>query len=169
MSCLNFISGLATGIWQDIGEPPDLSVSTIFSKLSSSGMLGELDALINTCHTFNESGCIEPSLNGEEISIYQKIYYLNFYKKKSVQAISIGNGLGSSSWISIDEADTKIRRTNPVEISKVYKDLAKQTESSLNDLVSAYRMNRSFARDISFYGIDQYGNNYPLGDNINRI
>lgn len=168
MNCV-FIQNTATGIWTDISEPTNLSVSAIETKLLSSGFIGQFDALINGCHHVSyDTGisgyCVSPSLNGEEVAIFQQLYLTNYYAKRSSEVLSLNNGLTAGAWVEIVEADTRIRRANPNEIAKFYKDLYKEFKSNLDDMISAYNRNQSNARSVDYFSIDQYGSRNPLSD-----
>ena len=85
MSC-EYVGIIASGIWNDIGSPTSITISAISGRLLTSGFLGQLDAINQTCH-FIDSGCIYPLLVGEEIAIYEEIYKANYYRTFSTQEI----------------------------------------------------------------------------------
>jgi hypothetical protein len=160
MSCF-LLSGVASGIWQNIGEPSDLAVSTIYAKIASSGMLGQLDVAINGCHSFDESGCVTPPFSAEELGMYEQLYYIGYAFKKANQTQTSVN---SSSWTSIREADTSIQRVNPNTSTTNWLTMYSNAKRSFDDMVSTYRMNNSLARSVNFYGINQYGSDNPISD-----
>jgi len=160
MSC-PFFSGVASGIWLNIGEPTDLSVSTIYAKVASSGMLGQLDIAINGCHYFDESGCVVPPFTAEELGMYEQLYYIGYAFKKANQTQA---NVTSSSWTSLREADTTIHRVNPNTSTTNWLLMYNNAKSNFDDMVSAYRMNNSMARSVNFFGINQYGSSNPLSD-----
>lgn len=156
MACQS-ISGLATGIWLDIGEPSALAVSSIYSRLTSSGYLGRLNSWTNSCY-YISGDCIAPELGTEELAIYEQIYLVDYYNKLATQN---QGAVGATVWTRIEEGDSKISRASPVEITKIYINLAKEAKDTLNDLVTRRNGNLSTPRSVDYYGIDQYGQSYP--------
>lgn len=156
MGCILF-SGVATGIWEQIGSPTSISVSSIYTKLISSGSVGKLDILINGCHYIDSGECIAPVLSSEEISIYEQLYLVDYYAKAALQT---QGAPGTLQWTSLAEGDTKISRANPNEIAKFYKDLQKAAQTQLDNLVDLYRRNSALARSSDYPQIEQY---YPNG------
>jgi hypothetical protein len=160
MSC-ELLSGISSGIWLNLGEPSDLAVSTIYAKIASSGMLGQLDVAINGCHYFNESGCVVPSFTAEELGMYEQLYYISHYMKKANQTQS---SVTSNYWVSLAEADTKITKANPNTATVNWTILYKDAKQSFDDMVSSYRANNSLARSVDFYGIDPYGSSNSVSN-----
>lgn len=158
-SCL-IISGLSTGIWDDIGAPSSLSVSSIESKLLSSGFMGQFDVLVNGCHYLDyQTGitgyCIAPSLSSDEQSIYRQLYLTNYYLKRSHEIFSLNNGLTAGAWVEIKEGDSTIRRSNPTEIVKILNASYIESKKALDQLIDSYKKNDSGPRSVDYYGINQ--------------
>jgi hypothetical protein len=51
MSCSAYLTDLAASIFNDLGQPTDMSVAYIQSKLTSNAFLGKLNNLTTNCHT----------------------------------------------------------------------------------------------------------------------
>lgn len=161
---MNSVGDLASGIWEDLGEPQTPSVVYISGWVSSSRGLGKLNTLLNTCFCqdssgihagepyvtcqvtgYYEPGDFYPAMNSEEIAIYTEIYKADYYDKKIRDAL---NGIIDTSGTNIDwnelrEGDSVIKRSNRNEIAKVYRSLLLDSKSELQKLVGYYRGNAS--------------------------
>ena len=153
----NEIFWLSTGIWQDIGSPDNLSVSSISGRLMSSGMLGGLDNLLIECHWVDwNSGTINPSLNGGELNIYQQYYKVNYYRNLASQIVGkIGNP-ASFAYV-LREGDSNITLSNPVDIARLFRDLEKQAMDELKLLVFEYRKGKAGPRAVNYPTIETPG------------
>jgi hypothetical protein len=137
MSC-DYIQTLASGIWDDIGQPTAVSVSYISGWLVSAPNIGKLNNAINTCYS-GVSGCIDPVLSEDEQAIYKDIYLSSYYGR---QATSFLGAAGVDSWLEIKDDVSSIKRQNKNEISKSFIALQKQVQEDLKDKIFAYERNR---------------------------
>jgi hypothetical protein len=149
------IFSLATGIWQQINEPTDLSVSAIEGKLLSSGFLGSFDILVNGCHyidydSVNSGYCIAPALNSEEYAIYEKLYTSTYFQKQSIKVLNMNAGVNSALWTRLQENDSVISRSDPISLAKYLKDMYTEHNESMKDLVFFYKQNKSTARSVDY-------------------
>ena len=149
MSC-SCLTNLANSIYKDIGEPSNLSLSAIQTKLISPAMVGQLNDLIGTCYVI-ESGCFVPELESEESAIYGLLYKTQYYQKAATQTLG---AIGALQWTEISEYDSTIRRASPNETSKVYLQMAKDTREEMHQLIGAYNRNLSTPNSIDYYYIE---------------
>ena len=116
--------------------------------------LGLLNTLINTSYSTED-----PCLGAEEQSIYKQLYLYNYYNK---QARNILRGVVSTSSsdniLMVADGDNRIQFANKNEISKSYKDLAKDSKQVLDSLVAKY--NIYAAKPLQVGGIEGYDANY---------
>lgn len=146
MSTCSYIFNLATGIWGDLNNPTDVSTSFISGWLVSDQNLGKLNNVISTCFSGDGEGCISPALGAEEQSIYGELYKQVYFGKQ----INANLGAGAIAWAEIREADTVYRRASPTEVAKVYKDLLRESNATLKDLITSYKLNASTPRSNDF-------------------
>lgn len=164
MACSAYLSDLSTVIWQDIGSPTDTPVSYIQSKLTSSTYLGQLNSLTANCFTI-VSGDISPALGNEEQGIYAAMYEADFYTRK-VNALMGGTDIA---WTSLVDGDSRITRSSIVDQARLYRDMQKELNLKVKNLVSAYRQDNSNGRSVDFYDINNgwhngiYGGGYVQG------
>ena len=144
MACA-YITDLATLIYNNLGMPADVSVSSIQTKLVSVGFIGKLNNGISTSYSI-VSGDISPDLGVNEQAIYAQMYASEYYSRKINQII----GGTDIYWTSIIDGDSKITRTSQAEIAKVFKDLKKQSEEELYKLISMYRVNASGPTTVDY-------------------
>lgn len=149
MSCSAYLTDLSTAIWNDLGQPTDMPVSYIQSKLTSNAFLGKLNNLTTNCHTI-VSGDISPVLDINEQSLYSLMYQADFYTTK-VNNLMDGNAI---SFTTIQDGDSRITRVSSVDMARLYRDMQKELNAQLNSLTLAYRQADSLARSVNYLGID---------------
>lgn len=159
MSSYLTVQNLAAEIWADLNEPTSISLSSIETKITSTGALGKLDILINKNHyidyDYTLSGrCFEPDLTSNEQAIYKQQYLSEFYYKAATNIFMFSDGQTAGSWTTMREGDTSITRANPVEIAKYYGVLAKESNIILDKLVDSYKMNNSNSISVDYLTID---------------
>ena len=146
MSC-NYYNDFIRSVHEEIGEGAGYSYEYLAYWFADNVNLGKLNTFLGTCYsasyTIGEYGelvsyKITPDIGSEELSIYQKIFELDFYNK---QARNINRGHSvyvSSNWTSLKESDSSISKINKKEISKNYKSIAKNIKQELDGLVQSY-------------------------------
>lgn len=163
-------------------------LTTISGSLS--GKLGELNVILNQSFTFTgDDGNPYPRLGQEEGDIFQLLYMRDYNSKQAQKLLrgiydanvddSIVNANGD--WIELSEGDTTIRRSptaladspsTRMSTSKGFKEMAKDTDEQIKDLVYKYNMYGAEpvqvagydAPDLEFtkdciYNISLYGEN----------
>lgn len=149
MSCAAYLTDLSQQIWNDIGQPTDMPVSYIQSKLVSAAFLGKLNSLTANCFTVT-TGDISPPLGTDEQAIYAAMYETDFYTRK---ANALLNGTDID-WISIQDGDGRIVRSSTLDKARLYRDLQKEQYLQLKNLVAAYRQDNANGRSVDFFDID---------------
>jgi uncharacterized lipoprotein YehR (DUF1307 family) len=144
MACA-YITDLATLIYNNLGAPSDLTISSIQTKLVSTGFLGKLNNKINTSYAI-VSGDISPQLDTNEQAIYAQMYVSEYCVKK-INAIIGGTEIA---WTTVKDGDSTITRSSQTEMAKIYKDLKKQTDEELDKLVGSYRINASSPISVDY-------------------
>lgn len=163
---MNSVGELASGIWDDLGEPDSPSITSISGWLGSARGIGKLNVLldidvcidksgINAGNTYcycgteyqYQSGDFYPALSSQEESIYASIYLTDYYEKQIRDAlngliISSVSSVSAMDWSELREGDTSIKRSNKNEVAKVYRGLLSDTKSQLNRMVDAYHSNK---------------------------
>jgi hypothetical protein len=151
MSC-NF-TDLATSIWHDIGEPTDISISYIQSKLVSTAFIGRLNTLLGVCHTVTDNE-VSPDLDEDEQGIYSLMYQVEFYSRKVAQlAAGLDQGV-----ISLADGDSRLVFTSVVDKQRLYRDMYREMLAELNKLATTYRVDKTIVEDVKYYNLDStYG------------
>lgn len=136
---MSVISGLATKIFQTEfdGDTGIVPRSYIEAWLESN--LGLLNTQINTSY----SG-VNAELDLEAAAIYKEMYMASYYRKQSRNALKglIGNNNGSDI-LSLRDGNSSVTFTNKNEVSKVYKSLAQECDSTINKLTHQYNIYQS--------------------------
>lgn len=144
MSC-QYILTMASGVWQDLGNPSDISPTYISGWFTNESNIGKLNNHIYTCFS-GSSGCITPSLGAEEQSIYCEIYKINYYNKRIIESL----GAGGIQWTELRDGDSTVRRANPTEASKAYIQMKKLSDENLTDLIASYKIKKAAPRTIDY-------------------
>jgi len=148
------IVDIADEIYRELGEPNDLSLSSIAFWLRTN--IGDLNILINkkfyiTDDTF-EIG-IEADSGDEfkdiEKSIFKMIYNIHYYERLFRNALGAAS---TDSVIEIDQNGFRARKVNKNELAKTYSDLRKQINDELQILTKNYNLNE--AKPLQIAGDD---------------
>jgi hypothetical protein len=109
---------------------------------------GNLGQFNNLCYTsFGTTG----QFKLEEESILSQLYLADYYTKQARKVLNM-SVTGSTDWTRLSEGDTTIVRTNKVDLSRVYRNLAKDAAEEIKELVYAY--NSYQAQPVQTAGFD---------------
>lgn len=139
------IYDLAYQTWNDLDEPSTVNPSFISGWMVNAANVGKLNNLISTNYT-GVNGTISPEIGQEEAAIYSEMYQSLYYK----QRINENLGAGGVQWVELENGDSRVRRASPTEVAKVYKDLLRECNANLKDLITNYKYNLSFPRTNNF-------------------
>src|ERR1041384_4302473 len=115
---------MANSIWEDLSSPTSLSVPTISGRLVSQVNLGSLNNKLAQNFSIVSGAYFDSYLSGDApaLYIYTQLYKYNYY-------INRANKIGASStinWTTLAEGDTKITRSDNINLVRVYRDLANE-------------------------------------------
>lgn len=137
-------------VWEDLGSPSNPSVTYISGW--SQNNIGILNVLINKCFDVNESGNFCPSMCSSESGIFKEYFNYKLYEKKIRDSL---NGIidrsqssGAMDWIAMSEGDSSIRRADPAQMSRIYKDLKNESKVALDKLIGDYKFNNATPSQI---------------------
>lgn len=153
MACSSYITDISQSIWNDLGQPTDMPVSYIQSKLLSNAFLGDLNLLTTNCHTL-VSGDIAPPLDINEQALYALMYERDFYNQK-LNVLANGTDIA---WVSLADGDSRIVRSSIVDMMRLYRDMQNQLNRQVNNLAYNYRQADAFARAVNYLDIDNSWN-----------
>ena len=167
---MNTVGQLASGIWDDLGQPITPSMTYISGWIGSDRGLGKLNVLLgqefivdsagafaNSTYTSGgvsgvyQTGDFYPVLGNVEAAIYAEIYKYDFYDKKIRDTL---NGIFDATntavdWSELSEGDTTIKRSNRSEVAKTYRGMQQDSRLELNKLVGYYRQNRALPSQVT--------------------
>ena len=146
----NILQDISSGIYFDLGSPVNLPASAISGRLLTSGFLGNLDTVLYECHWIDYgSGVINPPLNGQESNIYSELFKATYFRQLASQVINnIGNP--SSFAYSLADGDAKIVLSDPVNLSRICRDMEKQAMDRAKYLIYEYNKGRGTARVVNY-------------------
>lgn len=166
MSC-NYLQGLSTQIWEELGSPTSPAASYILSWLSSKAGVGKLNNITNNCFSI-VSGNLSPEPKSEELAIYKELYKISYYDRKVAEAT---NSALSDSWLELKDDVSSIKRHNKNEVAKTIISLRKDAYDNLKDMIFSYQQNNSAAGFVNMgesNEINPYNNTDFYGDNNSR-
>lgn len=167
MSC-DYIYTLASGTWEELGEPTNVSVSYISGWYVADSNIGKLNSVINTCYS-GVSGCIDPAISGDEQAIYKEIYKINYYGRQIASMLNSANS-AAGAWTELKDNTSSIRRANKNDLAKTFLQLQKDSREALKDLATQYNLNRTNPLGIDMGNNSEiiYKNYYQGGDSYDR-
>jgi hypothetical protein len=123
-----------------------VSYNYIFSWMKEN--LGLLNTLINTSFTGED-----PDMGMEAEAIYKDLFLYNYYNK---QARNVLRGITATSnsgdnILQVSDGDNSITFVNRNEVTKVYRDLAKDSKIRLDALVAKYNIYASKPLQVGGY------------------
>ena len=160
---------IADETYRELESPTDLSLAAIVFWLQTN--MGELNVLINTHYSLSASREIVDT-NGDEISdltdisIYKQIYKV--YRAKAL----VRRHLGAASLeavIEIDADGSSVRRVNKTTLAAEYRQLLKEEQASLDDLIKTYGINGVLPLQVAGDDTVAACYNAPLDSSIPRI
>jgi hypothetical protein len=148
------IVDIADEIYRELGEPNDLTLSSIAFWLRTN--IGDLNILINKKFYITED-TLEigiPENSGDEFkdiekSIFKMIYSIHYYERLFRNALGAAS---TDSLIEINQNGFSARKINKNELAKTYAQLRKQIADELQILTKNYNLNE--ARPLQVAGDD---------------
>ncbi len=145
--CVTGILQLASTIYQSVGQPTSLSVGYISGWITDPNNLGDLNNKLSTNFAidFTTSGgpCIRDDFAAEEASIYSLMYQAAYYENLALQILANGG----VQWITITEGDTRITRSDPVNLAKQYNTMKNDAFKGIGLAINNY--NRRVSLPVS--------------------
>lgn len=135
--------------------------------------LGLLNTLINTSFSGED-----PNMGTEAESIYKELFLYNYYNKQArnvLRGITAITNAGDNI-LQVSDGDNSISFVNRNEVSKVYRDLAKDSKSRMDTLVAKYNIYASKPLQVGGYeaeaaaaAISPEGVQFGSGDDVEII
>lgn len=159
---INTVTSIAQEIYEELGEPSDLSISAIAAWVRRN--IGGLGNLINTEFQVNSTTLeINPNLNDAQKYIFKKMYSVYFFDLR----IKSTGSLASTDFITIKDDIGSVQKANKNEILKSYISVRKQEYDELQDFVNKYELNEVTPLQVA--GDDTIPGFYdPVGRNAFR-
>ena len=159
---INTVTSIAQEIYEEMGEPSDLSISAIAAWVRRN--IGGLGNLINTEFQVNDTTLeINPNLNDAQKYIFKKMYSVYFFDLR----IKSTGSLASTDFITIKDDIGSVQKANKNEILKSYISVRKQEYDELQDFVNKYELNEVTPLQVA--GDDTIPGVYdPVGRNAFR-
>jgi hypothetical protein len=142
------LSGWASGMI-DCGGYSGVSVSSVVCWLENS--LGDLNIKLSKEYSL-VSGVVSPEMSINDMAVYTQMYDCFFLQKAARQASAYA--LTDSAWSRIDgDEQGYIARSTPSEIAKVYRGLATDCKTCVEDMIFQYNQSLALPRQVLTYPI----------------
>jgi len=153
------IVDLATELYDELGEPVDVSIPSIAYWLRSN--IGDLNIMINKKFYIDDAtlevASEDTDLFGNvEKSIFKMIYSIHYYERLFRNALYAAT---QDSVISISDEGSSVTKINKNEMAKTYAMLRKQINDELTVLTKNYNLNE--AKPLQVAGDDTVPGLYP--------
>jgi len=156
------IVDLANELYDELGEPVDISIPSIAYWLRSN--IGDLNIMINKKFYIDETTLEITSEDADlfgnvEKSIFKMIYSIHYYERLFRNALYAAT---QDSVISISDEGSSVTKINKNELAKNYASLRKQINDELIVLTKNYNINEAkplqVAGDDTIPGFSNEGN-----------
>lgn len=130
-----YVGEIATRIYTNEFDDAPTELEKEFRIQGISGWLeANVGQFNNLCYTSFGSGA---DFKLEEENILTQLYLRDYYTKQARNILSL-SATGATDWTRLSEGDTTIVRTNKVDLSRTYRNLAKDAAEGLKELVYSY-------------------------------
>jgi len=152
---INTVTSIAQEIYEEIGEPSDLSIAAIAAWVRRN--IGGLGNLLNNSYLIDDATLeISPKLTDIEKYILKKMYSIYFFdiKIKSTGSLAIND------YIVIKDDIASVQKLNKNEVLRNFYMIRKQEYEELKQLVYQYKLNNSSPLQVA--GDDTEPGNYKV-------
>lgn len=139
MSCTGDATDIglwATGMWTNLGQPPDVSAQTISGWVVQPYTVGTFNTLTNQCFSPVSGAFVCPELDDAEFGVLGAMYAVQFWNYRA-QAMAGAGGVDTT-WSRLSEGDSTIQRASPGELMKVYAAMARDAQLNLRFVIASY-------------------------------
>jgi hypothetical protein len=154
--CVTGVLGLATTIYNNIGNPTALSIGYISGWLTDPNNLGDLNNRLSTSFYLDSTApagpCIKDDFGPEECNVYNLMYVETYYESLAVAALVNGGTL----WVSLSEGDTKVTRSDAVAVSKQFTALRDGASAGIAQAAHHYKLRLSVPQSVDGAQLDSY-------------
>jgi hypothetical protein len=156
------IVDIADEIFQELNEASNISIPAIAFWLRNN--VGVLNNFINTTYSvdsttyeLNDSDSVEIGEN--EKAILKKMYFVHYYDLKIRENII---NISSDSVISVSDDGSSVTKINKNEITKALSQIKRQEYDQLQDLINAYKLDKSSPMQVA-------GDDTEIGSKLNYL
>ncbi len=158
--CGQQVSGLATGIWENLGSPTNVSAQYITAWLTQSGNISRLNNALGLCvYTSGSENCLV-GMDDDALAIYSQLYQLQYYQGSQTSLLTsvVVAGAGSSvtTWTEVREADSTVRREGPSAFLRVYTQMIKDLNAQLRLSIGDYKRNHTSPASVDMASLASY-------------
>jgi hypothetical protein len=144
MPTFDSITQIADNIFEELGRPTDITISSIAAWLRCN--IGNLNILVNENYTLNQDESVTPNIDFNSYGVFAAMYRVRYYDKQ------LRAGLGAAGYTPILETASdgmKIRFQAITDISKVWLESKMQAQKELDDLINAYKVDKVMPNQVA--------------------
>lgn len=152
---INTVPSIAQEIYEEIGEPSDLSIAAISAWVRRN--IGALSNALNATFSIEENTLeIKPNLNDIQKYIFKKMYSIYFFDLK----IKSTGSLAITDYVTIKDDIGTVQKANKNEVLKSFYQIRKQEYEELKSLIDTYNLNEVTPLQVA--GDDTIEGSYDL-------
>tara|TARA_Y100000310_G_C20493442_1_gene720370 strand:+ start:419 stop:913 length:495 start_codon:yes stop_codon:yes gene_type:complete len=141
------VGEIATRIYDNEFDDQPTQLEREFKVEGISGWLeSNVGQLNNLLYSSFSSGT---NFKQEEENIFTQIYLQDYYTREARVVMKMSASTGSIDWTRLTEGDTTIVRSNRVDVSRLYRNLAKDASEKIKELVYAYNSYQAMPRQTA--------------------
>lgn len=131
--------------------------------------LGKLNTVLFGSYALSGEGDLQlitgdcPEWNDKTKDIYKKIHEIHYYKKQIMSTLPAGT---NNQILELNSDGARIKMVNKSEIAKAYKDLKKDAENELEEMIADFNIYNAKISQVS--GDDIFQSYSPYSSNYNR-
>lgn len=153
---MSYVGAWASGVWQEVNSPSNISPSYISGWLVQDDQLGQLNASIAGSWSGVSGYYMMPGLYPEELALMSAQFKVQWYGREFNRSLSVDSII--SNWTSFREGDRGVTRPNASTIGQMFLQAKKDALDEYNRLVVWYKNNVAGANRPS----DQRFYSFPL-------
>lgn len=144
MPLFDSITQISDSIFEELGRPSDITISSISHWLRNN--LGNLNILTNQSYVLNPDESVTPSIDMGSYGVFTAMYRVRYFEKQFL------SGLGAAGYSIPTEVSSdgfRVKFEPKISLSKFWSDAKNQALIELNDLVNAYKIDKTLPSQIA--------------------
>lgn len=147
---MNSVTGMASDILSGLYNPSDINITTTSYWVRNN--LGKLNTSIFASFALSGVGDDQlitgdcPSWNDKTRDIYKKMHEVHYYRKQIMSTLPAGT---NNQVLELNSDGARIKMVNKSEVAKTYKDLKRDAENELEEMIADFNIYNAKISQVS--------------------